>query len=364
MRDFVSPMRLQRIGIRVRVSDQANAFDQFILVRCACAGKLPHPPSPPASVPPLDPNDFNLSLSSCSQAQTRGYDVRVVRHSVRTCGASMASTTAPPAAQAVGLLEGTPVTKSVCALALGLSLLYGDGGGELPGLTWRRLSGREGLWSVIASNLVLHTGQELITGIFLLASFRFVERSVGSSKFAGWLATAAIGQSVLSLWLAGTGSPVRSLHLREGLASGPYVAIFMLLALYHFSVPGTSGLNLLAGASLLIPLDVRRTIPALTGAALGLAIEANVLGIKSWLAFPGGGHAHPPKIRFRRSQASGPRRRMPPPQASAWLGGSRVEADPAAVAQLVAMGFNGELAAQALEQTNNDVTTAINVLTG
>ncbi|KAL3161067.1 hypothetical protein ABBQ38_009450 [Trebouxia sp. C0009 RCD-2024] len=269
-----------------------------------------------------------------------------------------------------GGFAGAPVTKFILASSISSSVILQAAHGFQ-----RRPSPY--LHFLSQSFIFRHPG-ELACGTLLLYYFRLLERQRGSAKHGACVAsTLAISYGLQSA-LAAAFSVV--------LPSGPYGLIFANFVPFALDIPPAQRFTLLglpmtdkafvylAGLQLLANSSLHSALAGGCGLVAGLAYHYNFLGIKRlkvprrvqrWCSWAFGGLLG----------STQPRRQvLPPPQAPSAAGGAGPlhprqasapalpEASPDAVQQLVAMGFDAARAAAALQQSHNDIQTALTFL--
>eukprot|EP00884_Botryococcus_braunii_P010444 jgi/Botrbrau1/19400/Bobra.0338s0028.1 len=277
--------------------------------------------------------------------------------------------------------DGTPVTRALLAVVVSLSAIL---------LYTKTTKQRFGPFLDLFLELLVfrHPG-ELIFGTILLWYFKLFERQLGPAKYAGFalatLLTPLIGQIVLS----------KLLHWPR--SSGPFSLIYANFVTFVLDVPPMQSFSVLGwrftekafpylGGIHLLLLTSGKAVPAATcGILFSIAYRWNVLGLRSYLV-PTlidswlskllnpllGGEAStrllpvPPGIervgRPTTSRATRPQASVPVPQAHS-PSRSAPRAPPSeALSQLVSMGFDPAKAAQALQQSNNEVESALSLL--
>lgn len=227
-------------------------------------------------------------------------------------------------------------------------------------------------------SLVFRHPGELACGTLLLYYFRLFERQRGSSKHGA--CTASIVAISYALQTAVTALT------HTALPAGPYGLIFANFVPFIFDVPPAQRFTLfglpmtdkafvyIAGIQLLASSTWRSALAGGCGLLAGLAYRSNFLGIKRLKV--------PRSVMRRCSQLFGgllsssqPRRQVMRPrqtgQAAATSSSAQNRqasapalpaASPEAVQQLVAMGFDPQRAAAALQQSHNDLQAALTYL--
>mmetsp|Transcript_8456 Transcript_8456/g.14505 ORF Transcript_8456/g.14505 Transcript_8456/m.14505 type:complete len:279 (+) Transcript_8456:150-986(+) len=274
-------------------------------------------------------------------------------------------------------LHHVPLTKTLIAATLGASLLA-----QASSRQGRRL-GSSSLVQVASSALVLSNPQSLVLGVVLLWSCaRLAERHLGSAKFAAFSFICTTFGYVLQRGLTEAGS--RWL-VQSSFPTGPWAFMFASLAYWAVTVPACTKFQVcgvrftdktfiyLAGLQLLRSQGWSSLLAGGAGLVAGLLYTSNALGVRNIRAprflcrlaskllgplleppaipgvgqasqqRPGAGHGNP-------GQVQAPAMRAPPAPS------------PAALEQLMAMGFSEGQAAPALVATGNDVQAAIALL--
>ncbi|XP_058078813.1 rhomboid-like protein 20 isoform X2 [Magnolia sinica] len=240
------------------------------------------------------------------------------------------------------------------------------------------------LWKLITSTFAFSSTPELIFGLYLLYYFRVFERQIGSNKYSVFILFSLIVTSLFEfLALALLKDPTLSI-----LASGPYGLIFSSFVPFYFDIPVTTRFRIfgfrfsdksfiyLAGLQLLLSSWKRSLLPGICGLVAGTLYRLNVLRIRrlkfpqfvtsvfSRLSWPSSGSSSStrssgniigsvPSFAGRQPEWNYP---TSVPRAST------AEPPEDSVSTLVSMGFDRNLARQALVQARNDVNMATNIL--
>lgn len=265
---------------------------------------------------------------------------------------------------------GAPVSKFVLATSISSSVLVQAAHGfhrrPPPYVHW------------FTQSFVFRHPGELACGSLLLYYFRLFERQRGSAKHGACTASTIAISYVLQT--------VVSAALSTVLPSGPYGWIFANFIPFTLDVPPAQRFTLfgipmtdkafvyLAGIQLLASSSSRSALAGGCGLLAGLAYQYDFLSIKrlkvpravmGWCSWAFGGllGSRQPRQQVLRSRQAGHPAQGPGPsnprQASA---PALPEASGDAVQQLVAMGFDPARASAALQQSHNDVQTALTYL--
>lgn|ERR1719305_78650 len=262
-----------------------------------------------------------------------------------------------------GVFEGTPV---VMVLLLATLLLFVLNGSALG----------------LPAALSFAENGELLVGILILYRCREVERLQGSRRTASQVILATVFQLVVAVALEAKRPGFR-------LAGGPYAAIFSLVTCAAFTVPSSASVRVfgiveVSNTSLLhlgaLHLMLSRGTMSVASAACGIVSQTL---LPSWITLPDfvaracqnsigrlleGPNARKAKVRYGRfvqsqraslavpSTGDGPSSRSSSAAAAA--------ADPQALQTLEGMGFDRQMAAQALAHAHNDLQLAMNLLLG
>ena len=182
---------------------------------------------------------------------------------------------------------GAPVTKGLCALTLGsYSILNWIGRKTKPSLTMKHITSPVHLMS---STILFSSFGEVICGLFLLYTFRQLERKMGSIKFASYtILSATLGLTIQLAFLV-CFSPRR-------LTSGPLPIICSLLIPFFAHIPKLSpryfsilGVDFsdktftyLLALQLLLNDGMSSFASGLSGFLVGVVYSAEVLPLHSW----------------------------------------------------------------------------------
>ncbi|BBN01936.1 ubiquitin-associated domain-containing protein 2 [Marchantia polymorpha subsp. ruderalis] len=292
--------------------------------------------------------------------------------------------------------QNAAVTKGVVIICGVVSLLVGtQGGARACSLSYQAIFRKLQLWRLITSNFVVSTSPELIFGLYLIYFFRVFERQLGSNKYMVFVLFSTILTTLLEvIALAAIRDPTSS---GIALSPGPYGLIFASFIPFFFDIPISTRFRVfgatfsdksfiyLAGLQLLLSSWKRSLIPGICGILAGFTYRSNVLRLRrmkfpdslasatatlfrpllssvaSSPAVPAGRPAgtreaanqtqmgRPYEGRFAATAPPlAPMAPPPPPEES--------------VSTLVAMGFDRNLAVQALTRSRNDVMMATNLL--
>jgi hypothetical protein len=250
--------------------------------------------------------------------------------------------------------------------------------------------------------LAFANGGEIFVGTLLLYRFREVERVKGSRQIASQILLVMIFQAVSQLALPLISSQFSNGGIVSGeFASGPYAVIEALALTYYLTVPSTASFQLLglkltnniftyAGALYLLLLTPKSFASGFIGCVFGLLYELNILGLRNFMIprflceacwnsigrLICGPDACRAKIRFGRyvqqinaAANNTTSNRQHQQQRESTTNGSNhtnsggpAAADPRALQALESMGFERQLAEEALRITNNDLNQAMNLL--
>ena len=289
-----------------------------------------------------------------------------------------------------GAFDGVPVMQFFLLASLLLSFAIQP---ISQGLSLKGLS-TNGTLSSVLSFLAFSTGGETLVGSLLLFNLREIEKTKGSSKIASQILFATLFQALSSLAFSGLW-----VLFSDGFANGPYGAIHALVLTYYFTVPSVASVQLFgltmsnkvfvyAPALHLLLCHGKGSLAAgLSGSLFGLLYELNILNIGK-LQVPrslssacqntigrlmSGPDACKTRIRFGRyvqqmnaQNETEHSNSQSQPHREADFGAVRADegrpTDPQALQTLESMGFERQLAAEALRQTNNDLNQAMNLL--
>ncbi len=148
---------------------------------------------------------------------------------------------------------------------------------------------------LITSSTAFENYTQLVVSIILIYMCRVFERHFGSRKFGAFIFFSWVLAIVLSVAIAVTIESTGILGVYV-FASGPYFLVYSLLYLFHKSIPKLTpsqytflGLGIsektwtyLLGAQLMLNAGVRSLIPSLVGLLVGFIYQSNHLNIQSW----------------------------------------------------------------------------------
>ncbi|GLJ48421.1 hypothetical protein SUGI_1022070 [Cryptomeria japonica] len=283
--------------------------------------------------------------------------------------------------------HNAPFTKGLVITCAIVSVLLGmHGGASACGLSYQAIVRKLHIWRLATSALVFSSTPELVFGLYLLYYFRVFERQIGSNKYSVFVLFSIIFTTCFELIaLVVFKDPTSSV-----LASGPYGLIFSSFIPFYFDIPVSTWFRIfgfrfsnksfvyLAGLQLLLSSWRRTFVPGLCGIAAGLSYRLNVFGIRrikfpeqvacrisrlSLLSLP----VEPSTVASRgnvtrEAVPSYDRQFEDDFAAASPLLGSTVHPSEEAVSTLVTMGFDRNLATQALLQVDNDINAATNIL--
>jgi len=230
------------------------------------------------------------------------------------------------------------------------------------------------LWRLIPNYVFFSNPLEAVLGVLFLYHFRVFERQMGSAKFAAFVMSTWVMNSMMTLLFV-------VLFPSRNIVSGPYGLVFSLLVQFYFEVPSTYRFRIF-GISVgdkiltyLLSLQLMGTqfpsslFAALSGIVVGLIYRSEILPIQRFIV---------PSSLVRLAQryilplVQQPRRRAPlnlnmlNPQQRApiqqHMPTAAVPPPESAVAVLMDMGFSREEARAALSQANNDPQLAAALL--
>jgi len=224
------------------------------------------------------------------------------------------------------------------------------------------------LWRVLTTQFFFSSAGELALGVFLLFYCRTFERQMGSIKFGAFTAISFLISTLTSVGLM-------TIFKVPKLASGPYALIFSTLVQFFFEIPSVVNLRLcgltfsdksivyFVGSQLLLYNTPASLIVGLSGVLSGLIYYCDLFGLRSWktprLLNQICSRAILPLLQSTRPRTAAPNSfsrqgegRQPPV----------VEPNQEAVEMLTNMGFERHKVVWALQQTNNDIPLATNML--
>lgn len=276
-----------------------------------------------------------------------------------------------------------PLSKALMIVTAGASVLVTMMNSRdrfnLPALSV--LTQRFQLWRLFTNNLFFNTPGETLFGLILIYSFRLFERQMGTSKFGAFAMLCYTISTLLQLGVL-TLFPARSI------VSGPYAFIFACLVLFHYTVPITNRfrflrLNLndkiftyLLGLQLLFSHSWSSVIAGAFGILSGVLYTGDILHLRrftlpSWLNrvcssvfLPFLQSSHPPTTRSRpvRQQENNFNNRATAGHRQMAAMSYAVPVTEDNIGALTSMGFSREIATQALQQSNNNLQLATNIL--
>ncbi|KAG0467400.1 hypothetical protein HPP92_018368 [Vanilla planifolia] len=279
--------------------------------------------------------------------------------------------------------HNAPVTRTFVIASALLTLLVGIQGRSLTlGLSYEEIFQKLQIWRVIASLFAFSSTPELIFGLLLLYYFRVFERQIGSNKHSVFMLFSLLASSSFQvLILAFLKDPNFS-----RLASGPYGLIFASFIPFYFDIPVSSSFRIfgirltdksfiyLAGLQLLFSSWKSSMVPGICGLLAGSLYRLNLLGIRK-VKFPQSITSFFSRISWSNLQISSSTSstaNLPRTVPSYWshqhedarssVLASSVEPSATYIAELVAMGFDGRSARQALVHAGNDLNVATNIL--
>uniref|UniRef100_A0A2P2MWD2 Ubiquitin-associated domain-containing protein 2-like n=1 Tax=Rhizophora mucronata TaxID=61149 RepID=A0A2P2MWD2_RHIMU len=277
--------------------------------------------------------------------------------------------------------NNAPVTKAFVVASAVLTLLFGIRGmSKNLGLSYQDIFRWPRLWKLIASVFAFSSTPELMFGLYLLYYFRVFERQIGSNKYSMFIVFSVIISLLFEVFaLALLRDPTANL------GSGPYGLIFASFVPFYFDIPVSTRLRVysahfsdktfiyLAGLQLFLSSWKRSILPGICGILAGSLYRLNLFGVRkakfpqfvisflSRLSRPPSGSPHGATTRNVVNRAPTSRvghveRTYPTPMAPS------VEPPESSIAMLVSMGFERNLARQALVQARNDMNAATNIL--
>lgn len=282
-----------------------------------------------------------------------------------------------------------PVTKAIVISSALFTIFVGIKGrsSSALGLSYQDIFKKLQLWRLILSAFAFSSTPEMMFGLYLLYYFRVFERQIGSNKYSVFILFSVIVASVFEvLALVLLKDPTIST-----LAPGPYALIFASFIPFYFDIPVSTRFRIfgfpftdksfiyLAGLQLLFSSWKRSLLPGICGALGGSLYRLNVLGVRrikfpefvasffSRLSWPslGGSSSTVSGSNTIGNVPSYPGRQLEVPStnpSSTPHLGSMVEPPEQSIATLVSMGFDRNIARQALVQARNDINVATNVL--
>ncbi|XP_068663176.1 rhomboid-like protein 20 [Aristolochia californica] len=283
--------------------------------------------------------------------------------------------------------HNAPVTRTF-VIASGLLTIFAgiQGRASSLGLSYQDIYKKLHLWRLIISAFAFSSTPELMFGLYLLYYFRVFERQIGSNKYSIF---------ILSSMLTATLFEVLALVLLKYptsklVASGPYSLIFSSFVPFYFDIPVSTRFRIfgfrfsdksfiyLAGLQLLLSSWKRSLLPGICGILAGGIYRLNVFQIRrakfpdfiasffsrlSWLP-SGGSPSVTPSGNFigRVPSYAGHQQEVPRNYPVSAPFASATEPPEDSISTLVSMGFDRNMARQALVQSRNDVNAATNIL--
>ncbi|KAL0926237.1 hypothetical protein M5K25_002451 [Dendrobium thyrsiflorum] len=276
--------------------------------------------------------------------------------------------------------QNAPVTRNLVIFCAFLTVLFvARGRSTSLGFSYQDIIQRLRFFRVIASIFAFSSIPELIFGVYLLYYFRLFERQIGSNKYSVFVLF-SLSASLLLDVLALVFLKDRTTKM---LASGPYGLIFASFVPFLFDIPISSQIRVfgipfsdksfiyMAGLQLFLSSWKRSLVPTICGLLSGSLYRLNVFGIRrfkfpqfiasffsrlSWSA----PRSSPPRINVRRNVPTSANHHLERSFGSTTT--SIVEPPESSVAILVSMGFDSNLARQALMRARNDINMATNIL--
>ncbi|KAJ1462995.1 hypothetical protein M885DRAFT_504485 [Pelagophyceae sp. CCMP2097] len=283
---------------------------------------------------------------------------------------------------------GAPFTRLACVGSAICTLLFSPQLKRELAFDLGRILANGEVWRVVTRHAAYDTVGECVAGSVALYGMRKLERLMGPRKFGAFvvvvLSAAAAAETAIVVLLS---RPESAASLRP--ASGPYALVFGLFALYYAYVPavqprlfGLLGCDVsdkhvmyVVGLQLLSNKGLDSAVAAATGAAAGALYLSDALGLQR-LALPqrlfGARRPRPAAPRRNATPARPPlhdaRRLFPTPFtddapfAESPFADAPVAPTEAHVEQLTNMGFDRDLATDALRTCHDDVEAAANRL--
>lgn len=284
--------------------------------------------------------------------------------------------------------HNAPVTKAFVVTSAIFTIFAGIQGrsSSALGLSYQDIFIKLHLWRLILSAFAFSSTPEMMFGLYLLYYFRVFERQIGSNKYSVFILFSIIVPSffeVLTLVLL-KADPTISL-----LASGPYGLIFSSFVPFYFDIPISTRFRIfgfrfsdksfiyLAGLQLFFSSWKRSLLPGICGVLSGSLYRLNVLGIRrikfpefvtsffsrlSWPAFRGLPSSSSGNMIGNLPSYPGHQLEVPGNYPSSMPLGSMAEPPEESISTLLSMGFDRNMARQALLQAGNDVNLATNIL--
>lgn len=297
--------------------------------------------------------------------------------------------------------QHAPVSKGLMLLTAGASVLVTMMNARdrfnLPSLGL--LTQKMQLWRLFTNHLFFSSAGEALFGMILMYYFRLFERQMGSSKFGAFTLISIAISSLLQLG-------VLSFFPSRSIVSGPYSLIFASLVLFHYTVPVTNRFQIfrvsfndklftyLLGFQLLFSHSWSSFLTGMCGVVSGLLYTGDVVRLRqlklpAWLTricnslflpllqSPSGPSvarrsvgARSGSVRMETSPLLRSARYRPArtPGGGFFAGETpgnvqvSVPVSEDNVGALTSMGFPREIALQALQQSNNDLQHATNLL--
>ncbi|KAJ8570517.1 hypothetical protein K7X08_037489 [Anisodus acutangulus] len=279
--------------------------------------------------------------------------------------------------------NNAPVTRALVIACTLFTIIFGvRGRANQLGWSYQDIFQKLQIWKLIISAFTFSSTPELVFGLYLLYYFRVFERQIGSNKYSVFLLFSFVVSLLLeALALQLIKDPSLSI------LSGPYGLIFSSFVPYYLDIPVSTRFRVLslhfsdktfiylAGLQLLFSSWKRSIVPGLCGIIAGCLYRLNIFRIRrvkfpefitsyfARLSLPSIGNTPPPAAPARNTPGNVPifaGRQMegnyPAPVSST------PEPPEDAIAMLVSMGFDRNLARQALIHSRNDINTATNVL--
>ncbi|XXG52828.1 hypothetical protein AAC387_Pa03g1037 [Persea americana] len=284
--------------------------------------------------------------------------------------------------------HNAPVTKAFVVTSAIFTIFVGiqRRSSSALGLSYQDIFVKLHLWRLILSAFAFSSTPEMMFGLYLLYYFRVFERQIGSNKYSVFILFSIIVPSLfVVLALALLKDPTLSL-----LASGPYGLIFSSFVPFYFDIPISTRFRIfgfrfsdksfiyLAGLQLLFSSWKRSLLPGICGVLSGLLYRLNVFGVRrikfpefmasffsrlSWPAFRGlPSSASSGNMIGNLPSYPGHQLEVPGNYPSSMPLGSMAEPPEESISMLLSMGFDRNMARQALFQAGNDANLATNIL--
>ncbi|KAG9454872.1 hypothetical protein H6P81_007776 [Aristolochia fimbriata] len=282
--------------------------------------------------------------------------------------------------------HNAPVTRTF-VIACGLLTIFAgiQGRASSLGLSYQDIYQKLHLWRLIISAFAFSSTPELMFGLYLLYYFRVFERQIGSNKYSVFILFSLLTATLFEvLALALLKDPTSKL-----VASGPYSLIFSSFVPFYFDIPVSTRFRIfgfrfsdksfiyLAGLQLLLSSWKRSLLPGICGILAGSIYRLNMFHIRrakfpdfiasflsrlSWPSLGAPSSTTPSGNFIGRPSYAGHQLEVPRNYPASAPFASVAEPPEDSISTLVSMGFDRNMARQALMQARNDINAATNIL--